>query len=112
VEYKSGWSRKRVLLLVLVGFDTYSTILCSYLISASMLARLSLYIKDNDRKYGVIVTFCDPKTSKVIGMQCCLCIAFSWEEKVGSKCKATTKVQGWSAPFRYNNIKNRMRTQH
>jgi hypothetical protein len=77
-----------------------------------MSARSSSYIKDNDYKYGVIVTFHDPKTSKVIGLQCCFCIAFSREEKVNSKCKVTTKVQGWSTPLRYYNIENHMHTQH
>ncbi len=90
MEYKSGWSRKQVFLLVWVGFDTYSTILRSYSISTSMSARSSLYIKDNDHKYGEIVMFHDPKTSKVIGLQCCFCIAFGLEEKFGCKHKATT----------------------
>jgi len=56
----------RHLLLVLVGFDTYSAILCSYLIFASMSVRSSSYVDNNDRKYGVIVMSHDPKTSKVI----------------------------------------------
>jgi len=56
----------RHLLLVLVGFDTYSAILCSYSIFASMLVCSSSYVGDNDRKYGVIVMSHDPKTSKVI----------------------------------------------
>lgn len=70
------------------------------------------YVKNNNHKYGVIVISRDPKTSKVIGLQCCFCIAFDWEEKVGCKRKVTTKVQGWSTPFRYNNIENHMHTQH
>ncbi len=70
------------------------------------------YIKDNDHKYGVIVSSHGPKTSKVIGLQCHFCITFSQEEKVGSKHKATTKVQEWSAPFHYDNIENHMFTQH
>jgi hypothetical protein len=77
-----------------------------------MLAHSSSYIKDSDRKYGVIVTFRDPKTSKVIGLQCHFCIAFGQEEKVDSKHKAMTKMQGWFAPFCYNNIENHMHTQH
>jgi len=68
VEYKSRWNRKRILLLVLVGFDTYSAILRSYSIFASMLARSSSYVKDNDYKYGMIVMSRDPKTSRVIGL--------------------------------------------
>jgi hypothetical protein len=83
-------------------------ILNSYSISALMLAHSLSYVKDNNRKYGVIVTSRNPKTSKVIGLQCCFCIAFGWEEKVNSKCKATTKVQGWSASFCYDNIENHM----
>jgi hypothetical protein len=70
----------------------YSTILHSYSIFASMLARSLSYIKDNDCKYGVIIMSHDLKTSKVIGLQCHFYITFSWEEKVGSKRKATNKV--------------------
>jgi len=33
-----------------------------------MLVRLSSYVDDNDHKYGVIVMFHDPKTSKVINL--------------------------------------------
>ncbi len=77
-----------------------------------MYACSSSYIKDNDHKYGVIVMSHNPKTSKVIGLQCRFCIAFSREDNVTSKRKATTKVQGWFAPFCYDNIDNHMRTQH
>jgi len=80
-EYKSRWSRKRVLLLVSVGFDMYSAILRSYLILALMSTRSLLYVKDNDRKYGVIVSSHNPKTSKVIGLQCHFYITFSQEER-------------------------------
>lgn len=57
-----------------------------------MSARSLSYVKDNDRKYGLIVTSRNPKTSKVIGLQCCFYITFGREEKVDSKRKATTKV--------------------
>jgi hypothetical protein len=60
----------------------------------------------------MIVISCDPKTSKVIGLQCCFYIAFVLEEKVNSKHKAMTKVQGWFARFCYNNIENHIYTQH
>lgn len=92
MEYKSGWSRKRFLLLVSVGFDTFLAILHSYSIFALMSAHSLSYVKDNDHKYGVIIISCDPKTSKAIGLQCCFCIAFNWEEKVGCKRKVTTKM--------------------
>jgi hypothetical protein len=72
----------------------------------------SAYVKANDVWYGLKVASRDPKTSKVFGLQCRFCIAFGREEKVGSKQKPTTTVQGWSTPFRYNNIENHMRTQH
>jgi hypothetical protein len=77
-----------------------------------MYARSSSYITNNDHKYGVIVMFHDPKTSKVIGLQCRFCIAFGREDNVTSKRKATIKVQGWFAPFRYDNFDNHMCTQH
>ncbi|KAH9562545.1 hypothetical protein CY35_05G077800 [Sphagnum magellanicum] len=59
--------------------------------------RSSKYVKDNDVRYGLKVAHHDPKSSK---------------EKVGSKCKAATTVQGWSHPFRYDNIENHLRNQH
>ncbi len=77
-----------------------------------MLARSSLYVQDNDHKYGMIIMSHNPKTSKVIGLQCHLRITFGQEEKVGSKHKAKTKVQGWFALFHYDNIENHVRTQH
>ncbi len=74
--------------------------------------RSSGYVKDNDVRYGLKVAHRDPKSSKVIGLQCRFCIAFGREEKVGSKRKAATTVQGWSHPFRYDNIENHLRNQH
>jgi hypothetical protein len=70
------------------------------------------YVKDNDVRYGLKVAYCDPKSSKVTGLQCRFCIAFGWEEKVGSKRKAMTTIQGWSHPFHYDNIENHLRNQH
>jgi hypothetical protein len=74
--------------------------------------RSSGYVKDSDVRYGLKVAHRDPKSSKVIGLQCRFCIAFGREEKVGSKRKAVTTVQGWSHPFRYDNIENHLRNQH
>jgi hypothetical protein len=74
--------------------------------------RLSGYVKDNDVHYGLKVAHHDPKSLKVTGLQCCFCIAFGREEKVGSKRKAATTVQGWNHPFRYDNIENHLRNQH
>ena len=74
--------------------------------------RLSRYVKDNDVRYGLKVAHCDPKSSKVIGLQCCGYIAFVREEKVGLKHKVATTVQGWSHPFHYNNIENHLCNQH
>ncbi len=85
------------------------TLISLYVMSGK---RSSGYVKDNDVHYGLKVAHRDPKSSKVIGLQCCFCIAFGREEKVGSKCKATTTVQGWNHPFRYDNIENHLRNQH
>ncbi|CAM6016460.1 unnamed protein product [Sphagnum balticum] len=43
--------------------------------------RSSRYVKDNDVRYGLKVTYRDPKSSKVTGLQCRFCIAFGREEK-------------------------------
>ena len=64
------------------------------------------YVNDNDVRHGLKVAHRDPKSSKVTGPRC---IAFGREEKVGSKRKAATSVQGWSHPFRYDNIENHLR---
>jgi hypothetical protein len=74
--------------------------------------RSSAYVKANDARYGLKVASRDPKTSKVLGFQCRLYIAFGREEKVGSKRKPTTTVQRWLTPFPYDNIENHMHTQH
>ncbi len=81
-------------------------------LSAMSGKRSSGYVKDNDVCYGLKVAHHDPKSSKVIGVQCRFCIAFGREEKVGSKRKVATIVQGWSHPFRYDNIENYFRNQH
>ncbi|KAH9574029.1 hypothetical protein CY35_01G033500 [Sphagnum magellanicum] len=52
--------------------------------------RSSGYVKDNDIHYGLKVAHRDPKSSKVIGLQCRFCFAFGREEKVGFKRKAAT----------------------
>ena len=56
--------------------------------------RLAGHVKDNDVRYSLKVAHRDPKSSKVTGLQCRCCIAFSREEKVGSKRKVATTVQG------------------
>jgi len=47
--------------------------------------RFSTYVKANDAQYGLKVASRDPKTSKVLRLQCRFCITFGREEKVGSK---------------------------
>jgi hypothetical protein len=81
-------------------------------LSATSGNRSSGYVKDNDVCYGLKVAHHDPKSLKVIGLQCRGCIAFGWEEKIGSKRKVATTFQGWSHPFRYDNIENHLRNQH
>ncbi len=81
-------------------------------LSAMSGERSSGYVKDNDVHYGLKVAHRDPKSSKVTGLQCRFCIAFGREEKVGSKRKVTTTIQGWSHPSHYDNIENHLRNQH
>jgi hypothetical protein len=50
------------------------------------------YVKDNDFRYGLKVAHREPKSSKVLALQCCGCIAFGREEKVESKRKAANIV--------------------
>ena len=57
----------------------------------------SAYVKGNDVRYGLEIAHCHPLTGKVIGLQCRFCIVFGREEKVGSKRKPSTTVQGWNA---------------
>lgn len=75
-----------------------------------MSSHFSTYVKANDAWYGLKVASRDPKTSKVLGLQCRFCITFGREEKIKSKRKLTSTIQGWSTPFRYDNIENHMRT--
>jgi len=56
--------------------------------------RSSGYVKDNDVRYGLKVAHHDPKSSKVTNLECRGCIAFGRKEKVGSKRKVVTIVQG------------------
>jgi hypothetical protein len=49
-------------------------------------------------------------TGAVHGLRCRSCIAFGREEKVGSKRK--TNQGSGQTPFRYDNIKNHVRSQH
>ncbi len=74
--------------------------------------RLSRYVKDNDVRYGLKVAYRDLKSSKVTGLQCRFYITFGREEKVRSKCKVAITIQGWSHPFRYDNIENHLRNHH
>ncbi len=67
----------------------------------------SKYVKDNDVRLGLRVsTRTTNGGPQVIGLQCRFCIAFGREEKVGAKRQASTAVQGWMRPFRYNNIES------
>jgi hypothetical protein len=74
--------------------------------------RCSAHVKGNDARFGLKIANCQASTGVVIGLQCRFCIAFGREEKVGSKRKPSTAVQGWNAPFRYDNIKKHLRLQH
>ena len=74
--------------------------------------RSSEYVKANDDRLGLRVSSRLPNCNKVNGMQCRFCIAFGLEEKVGTKSKPSTDVQGWICPFRYDNIENHVSGQH
>jgi hypothetical protein len=74
--------------------------------------RSSAYVKGNDVRYGLKIAHRHPLTGKMIGLQYRFCIVFGREEKVGSKRKPSTTVQGWNAPFRYDNIENHVNAQH
>lgn len=74
--------------------------------------RSTEYVKANDDRFGLRVSSTLPNCKKVNGMQCRFCIAFGREEKVGAKRKASTDVQGWIRPFRYDNIENHVSGQH
>jgi hypothetical protein len=80
-------------------------------LSAMSRNRSSGYVKDNDVRYGMKVAHRGPKSLKVTNLQCHGCIAFDREEKVGSKHKVTTIVQGWSHPFRFDNIESHLHNQ-
>jgi branched-subunit amino acid transport protein len=69
-------------------------------------------VKGNDSRFGLKIAHRDASTGVVIGLQCRFCIAFGREEKVGSKRKPASTVQGWEAPFRYDNIEKHLRKQH
>jgi hypothetical protein len=74
--------------------------------------RCSAYVKANNARFGLKVASRDPSTGTVIGLQCRFCIAFGREEKVGSKRKPASTIQGWNAPFRYDNIEKHLCVVH
>ena len=74
--------------------------------------RCSAHVKGNDARFGLKIANRQASTGVVIGLQCRFCIAFGREEKVGSKRKPSTAVQGWNAPFRYDNIEKHLCLQH
>jgi hypothetical protein len=75
--------------------------------------RASKYVKDNDVCLGLRVsTWAANGGPQVTGLQYRFCIAFGREEKVGAKRQASTVVQGWMCPFRYDNIESHVSSQH
>jgi hypothetical protein len=73
----------------------------------------SEYVKDNDVRLGLRVsTRAVNGGPQVTRLQCCFCIAFGREEKVGAKRQASTVVQGWMRPFRYDNIESHVNDHH
>jgi hypothetical protein len=75
--------------------------------------RASEYVKDNDVRLGLRVSTRTVNGGpQVTGLQCCFCIAFGREEKVSAKRQASTIVQGWMRPFRYDNIESHVNGQH
>jgi len=75
--------------------------------------RASEYVKDNDVRLGLRVsTRAANGGPQVTRLQCRFYIAFGRKEKVGAKRQASTVVQGWMRPFRYDNIKSHVSGQH
>ncbi len=75
--------------------------------------RASEYVKDNDVRLDLRVsTRAVNGGPQVTGLQCRFCIAFGRKEKVGAKDQASTVVQGWMRPFRYDNIESHVSGQH
>jgi hypothetical protein len=71
------------------------------------------YVKDNDVRLGLRVsTRVANGGLQVTGLQCRFCITYGREGKVGAKCQASTVVQGWMRPFRYDNIESHVNGQH
>ncbi len=75
--------------------------------------RASEYVKDNDVHLGLRVsTRAANGGPQVTGLQCRFYIAFGRKEKVSAKRQASTAVQGWMRPFRYDNIESHVNDQH
>jgi hypothetical protein len=75
--------------------------------------RASEYVKDNDTRLALRVsTRAANGRLQVTGLQCRFCIAFGRKEKVGAKRQASTTIQGWMHPFRYDNIESHVSGQH
>ncbi|OAE19060.1 hypothetical protein AXG93_2839s1560 [Marchantia polymorpha subsp. ruderalis] len=74
--------------------------------------RNSASVKANDDRYGLKAVLRCASTLVVSRVLCVFCIMFSREKNVGVKRKITTNVQGWSAPFCYDNIELHMKNQH
>jgi hypothetical protein len=73
----------------------------------------SEYVKDNNVRLGLRVsTRVANGGLQVTRVQCRFCIAFGREEKVGAKRQASTAIQGWMRPFRYDNIESHVSGQH
>lgn len=74
--------------------------------------RASVYARFNRVQLDLRVSSRETNSSRVHGLQCHFCVGFGRKEKVCTKAKPSSDVQGWIHPLSYENIENHVTGQH
>jgi hypothetical protein len=66
----------------------------------------------HELEFGLKVSQRDPGTKLVLSVRCQFCVHFGKEEKVGSKRKAAQTTKEFGPPFRQENYRSHLNSQH
>ena len=68
--------------------------------------------REHQQAYGLTVTERDPVSGVIVSVRCNFCFIFGKEEKAGQKRSRTNNTKYFRHPFRVDNYKSHLTSQH
>lgn len=72
----------------------------------------ALFKEQDELFYGLKISEREPKSGNVVSVQCKFCIYFGRQEKLGAKRARTSNIKAFVLPFRADNYKTHLTSQH